>query len=37
MLQNFSLASVSVQKRYASIYEDFNIDNNYNEANKLST
>jgi hypothetical protein len=37
MLQNFSLASVSVQKRYASLYEDFNIDNNYKKANDLAT
>jgi di/tripeptidase len=29
MLQNFSLFSVSIQKRYASSYEDSNIDNDY--------
>jgi hypothetical protein len=36
MLQNFSLASVAVQKRYASIYEDFNISENYEKANELA-
>ena len=30
LLQHFSLASVAIEKRYASLYENFDVNANYN-------